>query len=52
MNIPETLIGSAMGFVVFTLAALSELGDLEHKRRAMSGAVRFILIATIPAAPD
>lgn len=51
MNIPETLIGSAMGFVVFpTLAALSELGDLEHKRRAMSGAVRFILIATIPAA--
>ncbi len=51
MNIPETLIGSAMGFVVFpTLAALSELGDLEHKRRAMSGAVRFIVIATIPAA--
>lgn len=51
MNIPETLIGSAMGFVVFpTLAAFSELGDDDNKRRAMSGAVRFILIATIPAA--
>lgn len=51
MNIPETLIGSAMGFVVFpTLAALSELGEVDNKRRAMSGAVRFILIATIPAA--
>jgi len=51
MNIPETLIGSAMGFVVFpTLAALSELGDLGRKRDAMSGALRFILIATLPAA--
>ncbi len=51
MNIPETLIGSAMGFVVFpTLAAFSELGELSSKRRAMVGALRFILIATIPAA--
>ncbi|MBI5957908.1 MAG: murein biosynthesis integral membrane protein MurJ, partial [Chloroflexi bacterium] len=51
MNIPETLIGSAMGYVVFpTLAALSALGDQDNKRRAMSGALRFILIATIPAA--
>jgi putative peptidoglycan lipid II flippase len=51
MNIPETLIGSAMGFVVFpTLAAFSELGDTDNKRKAMSGAIRFILIATIPAA--
>jgi putative peptidoglycan lipid II flippase len=51
MNIPETLVGSAMGFVVFpTLAAFSELGDDARKRRAMSGALRFILIATIPAA--
>ncbi len=51
MNIPETLIGSAMGFVVFpTLAALSELGDLGRKRSALSGALRFILIATLPAA--
>lgn len=51
MNIPETLIGSAMGFVVFpTLAAFSALGDDERKRGAMSGALRFILMATIPAA--
>ncbi len=51
MNIPETLIGSAMGFVVFpTLAAYSELGDSANRRGFMSGAVRFILIATIPAA--
>lgn len=51
MNIPETLVGSAMGYVVFpTLAALSAVGDQDNKRRAMSGALRFILIATIPAA--
>ncbi len=51
MNIPETLIGTAMGFVVFpTLAAFSELGDVDRKRDAMAGALRFILIATLPAA--
>ena len=51
MQIPETLIGSAMGFVIFpTLAALSALGDLDGKRRAMSGALRYILAATVPAA--
>jgi len=51
MNIPETLIGTAMGLVVFpTLAAYSELGDNRRKLAAMSGALRFVLIATIPAA--
>jgi putative peptidoglycan lipid II flippase len=51
MQIPETLIGTAMGTVIFpTLAALSELGDETGKRQAMSGALRFILIATIPSA--
>ncbi len=51
MQIPETLIGTAMGTVIFpTLAALSEVGDESGKRDAMSGALRFILIATIPAA--
>lgn len=51
MQIPETLIGTAMGTVIFpTLAALSELGDESGKRTAMSGALRFILIATIPSA--
>lgn len=51
MQIPETLIGTAMGTVIFpTLAALSEVGDETGKREAMSGALRFILIATIPSA--
>lgn len=51
MQIPETLIGTAMGTVIFpTLAALSEVGDEDGKRDAMSGALRFILIATIPSA--
>src|SRR5690606_34492314 len=49
MQIPETLIGTAMGIVIFpTLSALSSLGDVSGKRDAMSGAVRFILISTIP----
>lgn len=51
MQIPQTLIGTAMGIVIFpTLAALSEVGDLDGKRSAMSGALRFILIASIPSA--
>ena len=51
MQIPETLLGTAMGFVIFpTLAALSELGDLNGKRSALSGAMRFIIVATVPAA--
>lgn len=51
MQIPETLIGTAMGVVIFpTLAALSSIGDETGKRDAMSGALRFIYIATIPSA--
>ena len=51
MQIPQTLIGTAMGTVIFpTLAALSEVGDADGKRDAMSGALRFIMIASIPAA--
>jgi putative peptidoglycan lipid II flippase len=51
MQIPQTLIGTAMGIVIFpTLAALSAMGDENGKRDAMSGALRFILIASIPAA--
>ncbi|MBK8025661.1 MAG: murein biosynthesis integral membrane protein MurJ [Chloroflexi bacterium] len=50
MQIPQTLIGTAMGTVIFpTLAALSAVGNESGKRDAMSGAVRFILIATIPS---
>jgi len=51
MQIPQTLIGTAMGIVIFpTLAALSEVGDLVGKRSAMSGALRFILVTSIPSA--
>ena len=51
MQIPQTLIGTAMGIVIFpTLAALSEVNDIDGKREAMSGALRFILISSIPAA--
>ena len=51
MQIPQTLIGTAMGIVIFpTLAALSEMDDLAGKRGAMTGALRFILVSSIPAA--
>ena len=51
MQIPQTLIGTAMGIVIFpTLAALSEVGDLTGKRASMSGALRFILVTSIPSA--
>ena len=51
MQIPQTLIGTAMGIVIFpTLAALSEMNDLAGKRDAMTGALRFILICSIPSA--
>jgi putative peptidoglycan lipid II flippase len=51
MQIPQTLIGTAMGIVIFpTLSALSEVQDEMGKRNAMSGALRFIMIATIPSA--
>lgn len=51
MQIPQTLIGTAMGTVIFpTLAALSEIGNETGKRNAMSGALRFIMIASIPSA--
>jgi putative peptidoglycan lipid II flippase len=51
MQIPETLIGTAIGTVIFpTLAALSEMGDENGKRNAMTAALRVILICSIPAA--
>ena len=51
MQIPQTLIGTAMGIVIFpTLAALSEVRDLDGKRDAMSGALRFVLVTSIPSA--
>jgi putative peptidoglycan lipid II flippase len=51
MQLPQTLIGTAMGIVIFpSLALLSAAGDLSGKRSTLSGGLRFILIATFPAA--
>lgn len=51
MQIPQTLIGTAMATVIFpTLAALSAVEDSQGKRESMAGALRFILIGTIPSA--
>ncbi len=51
MDIPEALIGTAIGFVIFpTLAAMTELKQVEERRQLFSEAVRFISVATIPAA--
>ncbi len=51
MQIPETVIGTAIGMVVFpTLSAFSEMRDVDGKRGAMSGALRAILTLTMPSA--
>ena len=50
MDIPEALIGTALGIVIFpTMAALTELKQVEERAKVFSEAIRFILIATIPA---
>lgn len=50
MDIPQALIGTATGIVIFpTLSALSALGRIEERRAAFAGALRFILFATIPS---
>lgn len=50
-QIPQTLLGTTLAIVMFpTLAALSEAGGEDRKRDAMTGALKFILITTIPAA--
>jgi len=49
MQLPETVLGTAMGIVVFpTLAQLAE--DREGLRRTFSWALRLILTLSIPAA--
>jgi len=50
IDIPQALLGTATGLVIFpTLAALTALGEAEKRREAFAGALRFILVATIPA---
>jgi putative peptidoglycan lipid II flippase len=51
MQMPETLIGTAIAIVVFpTMAELAERKDVEAQRQALSGSLRAILGLTLPAA--
>ncbi|HXV97370.1 MAG TPA: murein biosynthesis integral membrane protein MurJ [Anaerolineae bacterium] len=50
MQVPQTIIGSAIGIVLFpTMAALAAQGDLVGLRRTTSQALRIILALSIPA---
>ncbi|MCP4538748.1 MAG: murein biosynthesis integral membrane protein MurJ [Chloroflexi bacterium] len=51
MQLPETVLGTAMGIVVFpTLARIAEQNDREGLRRTFSWALRLIMALSIPAA--
>ncbi len=51
MNMPETIIGTAIGFVILpTLSAFVAQEDIDGQRRALSGSLRAILSLTLPAA--
>jgi len=51
MNMPWTLIGTAIGIAVFpTMAALAAQKDVSAQRKAFSGSLRAILTLAIPAA--
>lgn len=51
MNMPWTLIGTAIGIAVFpTMAELAAQHDVSAQRRALSGSLRAILTLTFPAA--
>jgi putative peptidoglycan lipid II flippase len=51
MQLPEVVIGTAIGVVVFpTLASIAEAGDREALRRTFSWALRLILTLCMPAA--
>ncbi len=51
MNMPWTLIGTAIGIAVFpTMAALAAKKEVREQRQALSGALRAILTLAIPAA--
>lgn len=50
MNMPWTLIGVAIGTVVFpTMAALAAQKNVDAQRRALSGSLRAVLTLAIPA---
>lgn len=50
MDVPQALIGTAIGTVIFpTLAALSASGKETERRNAFAAVMRFIIVASIPA---
>lgn len=50
MQMPQTIIGSAIGIVLFpTLSELAALGDTDSLRHTMAQALRVILVLAIPA---
>ncbi len=51
MNMPWTLIGTAIGIAIFpTMAALAAQKDIGAQRDALSGSLRAILLLTVPSA--
>lgn len=51
MNMPWTLIGTAIGIAIFpTMAALAAQKDVAAQRQALSGSLRAILTLALPAA--
>jgi putative peptidoglycan lipid II flippase len=51
MQLPETVLGTAMGIVVFpTLASIAERNDQAGLRRTFSWTLRLILALSVPAA--
>jgi putative peptidoglycan lipid II flippase len=51
MNMPWTLIGTAIGIAIFpTLASLAASKSSDDMRQALSGSIRAILTLTLPAA--
>ncbi len=51
MQLPETVLGTAMGIVVFpTLVSIAECGDRANLRRTFSWALRLVLTLATPAA--
>jgi putative peptidoglycan lipid II flippase len=51
MNIPWTLVGTAIGFAIFpTMTKMAARKDVDAQRKALSGALRAIFTLSIPAA--
>ncbi len=50
MNIPWTLVGTAIGFAIFPVfASMAATNDLNAQRKGLSGGLRAVLMLVIPA---